>query len=126
MIAKSECYVVKFNSDAKYILSGHQDRLVHLWNANTLTQVATFEGAHNREVFDIAIMPENDKFVSCGGDKIVYMWDILKGQWMRKFEGHSQRVNTVSVNALSSVLATGSLDGTVCLWDLLSRSQHPI
>ena len=37
MVTKSECYVVKFNSDAKYVLSGHQNRLIHLWNAQTAT-----------------------------------------------------------------------------------------
>ena len=63
-----------------------------------MPEVGIFEGAHNREVFDICIFPQNDKFISCGGDKTFYVWETLKGTYVRKFEGHTQQINSVALN----------------------------
>jgi mitogen-activated protein kinase organizer 1 len=123
MDAKSECYVVRLNSDSKYILSGHQDRTIRLFNTQTAQQISTFEGAHNRAVLDISIFPENNFFLSCGQDKTFFLWETLKGFQVRKFEGHAQQVNSVSHNEDATVCASGSLDSTVALWDLKSRSS---
>ena len=88
MQTEAECYTVKFNSDGKYLLSGHQSRQIHLWNTQSKNRVATFDGAHNQEVFDICIFRDNQRFVSCGRDKVFFVWETLKGTWVRKFEGH--------------------------------------
>ena len=79
-------------------MSGHADRVVRLWNTQKGTFVSAFEGAHNREIFDIAISADNESFVTCGGDRLVYFWEVLKGHWTRKFDGHTQRVNTVCLS----------------------------
>jgi len=57
---------------------------------------------------------------------MVYLWEVMKGHWTRKFEGHVSQVNAVSLNPFENVLATASFDGTVKLWDLMSRSYQPI
>lgn len=44
----------------------------------------------------------------------------------RRFEGHNARINAVSYNAESTVLASGSYDATVKLWDCKSSSRKPI
>jgi mitogen-activated protein kinase organizer 1 len=93
-----EVYSVRYNKTGEYLMSGHADRVVRLWNAQKGVFVSAFEGAHNREIFDIVISEDNEKFVTCGGDKLVYLWEVLKGRWVRKFEGHTQSVNSVHLN----------------------------
>jgi mitogen-activated protein kinase organizer 1 len=66
--------------------------------------------------------PSNDRFLSCGGDKAFFLWETIEGKWVRKFEGHSQQINSICVNETATVCASASLDGTVAIWDLLSRS----
>ena len=115
------------SKSGEHLMSGHADRISRLWNVSKGTFVSAFEGAHNREIFDIAITEDNEKFVTCGGDRLVYLWEVLKGHWVRKFDAHTERVNSVSINpVLQNVLATGSYDGTVLCWDLLSRNNKPI
>jgi WD40 repeat protein len=52
---QSDVYVVKYNLDGNYLMSGHTDRTVKLWNANKGTPIKVYEGVQNREVFDIAM-----------------------------------------------------------------------
>jgi mitogen-activated protein kinase organizer 1 len=68
MDSESDVYVVKYNSDGNYIMSGHTDRTVKLWNSNKGSLIKTYSGVHNREIFDVAIFSDNNRFASCGGD----------------------------------------------------------
>ena len=120
----SHAYCVHFNSIGEYLMTGHQDRVIRLWNVEKGTFVTNFEGAHNHEIFDVAISRDCESFASCGGDKVIYLWEVLKGRWVRKFEGHQSRINTIGYNNQENVLASGSFDGTVKLWDLLDRKSY--
>jgi mitogen-activated protein kinase organizer 1 len=91
-------FCVRFNQKGEFVMSGHADRIVRLWNAQKGTFISEFSGAHNREIFDLAIFADNAQFVTCGGDKLVYLWDVIKGHWVRKFDGHTQRVNCVQLS----------------------------
>ncbi|TNV78881.1 hypothetical protein FGO68_gene7083 [Halteria grandinella] len=124
--AESDVYVVKFNSDGNYIMSGHTDRTVKLWNATKGTPIKTYAGVHNREIFDLAIFSDNNRFASCGGDQVFYIWDVLSGRYLRKITAHQSRINTLALNPLETVIATGSFDSSVKLWDLQSQQYKPI
>lgn len=54
----------------------------------------TYSG-HGYEVLDIAVSDDNARFVSCGGDKLVFLWDVVSARTTRRFEGHGGRVNAV-------------------------------
>jgi len=82
------------------------------------------------EVLDISVSVDNAKFASVGGDKAVYLipstffsdvirflWDVATGKTIRRFIGHTHRVNAVDFNSDASVLASGSYDASVRLWD---------
>ena len=66
-------------------------------------------------------------FASCGGDRQVYLWDTVTGRILRQFHGHHLKINAICFNEDSSVLASGSDDKSVRLWDMRSReSRYPI
>ncbi|KAF9174733.1 WD repeat-containing protein 83 [Mortierella sp. AD010] len=93
----SQINACQYNSTGEYILTGGVDRVVRLWNPTTRFCIKTYE-AHGWEVLDLAVSPENGKFASCGGDKSVFLWDVLSGTTIRRFPGHTQRVNAVDFN----------------------------
>lgn len=68
---------------------------------------------------------DNAKFASSGGDRTAFVWDVTSGETIRRFSGHLGRVNAVALNADASVLASGSFDSTVRLWDLKYVRQDP-
>lgn len=69
---------------------------------------------------------DNDKFASCGGDKVFYIWDVLTGKYIRKIVAHNNKINTISLNPYENVIATGSFDNSVKIWDLMSNNYKPI
>ena len=83
--------------------------------------------AHSHEVLDLAVSFDNARFASVGGDKQVFLWDVATARTLRRWAGHFGRVNCVGfAGDDSSVVASGSYDATVRLWDCKSQSTKPI
>jgi len=77
-------------------------------------------------VYGVAISRGNDRFVSCGGDRVVVLWDVSGVRAIRRFTGHEHRVNAVVLNADASVAISAGYDKTVRCWDLRSSSRAPV
>ncbi|THX58225.1 hypothetical protein D6D08_09097, partial [Aureobasidium pullulans] len=58
----------------QYLLTGSTDRHIRLFNPTTSLEVQKYS-AHGYEIHDIAVAQDNDRFISVGGDKIVFLWD---------------------------------------------------
>lgn len=88
--------------------------------------IKSYSGAHGYGVLDVCVSPDNSRFVSAGGDRTAFLWDVGSGRVLRRFSGHSQRINAVALSEEGSVLLTGSYDKTVCLWDLRAAARDPL
>ncbi|GAA5906961.1 WD40 repeat domain-containing protein [Sporobolomyces salmoneus] len=123
---KGPVHVCTYNTGSTYLLSGGSDRSIKLSNPSTGTLIKTYSGGHAYEVLSIGVTKDNTKFASCGGDKNVFLWDVTKGEIVRRFGGHLGKVNECVWNENDQVLCTGSFDTTVRLWDVKSSNRLPI
>jgi mitogen-activated protein kinase organizer 1 len=135
-------HAVAYSSgSSSYILTGSSDRTIRLFNPQKAppssvapsTSSAYPAGlvnkytAHGYEVLSIDVNAANDRFVSTGGDKTVFLWDVQTAQTVRRWTGHAGRVNRgVFGGDGDSIIATGSFDGTVKIWDVKSSNYKPI
>jgi mitogen-activated protein kinase organizer 1 len=129
-------HAVAYSSGSQqYILTGSSDRTVRLYNPSKapLSSTVTSTGlinkyqAHGYEVLSIDVNAANDRFVSTGGDKTVFLWDVQTGQTVKRWSGHAGRVNRgVFAGEGDSVVVSGSYDGTVKIWDVKSSNYKPI
>ena len=115
------------SASAQYLLTGSTDRTIRLFNPAKGNLIQKYIGAHGYEVLDLAVTQDNTTFASVGGDKLVFLWDVATARTVRRWEGHSSRVNAVAFAGESdSVIVSGSYDATVKLWDGKSQSYKPL
>ena len=55
---------------------------------------------------------------------IVRFWDVATGEHLRTLDGHTDDVNSVAFSPDGSTLASGSLDGTVLLWEIIPDVEN--
>ena len=77
-------------------------------------------------MLDIAVTSDNEKLGTVGGDRLAFLWDVSTAKTIRRFEGHSARINTVEFNSDASIMVTGSFDASVRFWDLKSSGWKPV
>jgi mitogen-activated protein kinase organizer 1 len=118
-------HALAYNSTGRYVLSGGQDKAVHLWNPSTKVRIQSYM-KHSYEVLAIAVAADDSKFVSVGGDRNVHVWDVGGGATICSFDAHSLRINCACFNSEATIVASGSNDTTVKLWDCRSRDYRPI
>jgi WD40 repeat protein len=108
--------------DGRALSGGHDGRVV-LWNLNaglrlqTLGQQQGFIHAHA-----LAFFPRGGRGASGGKDRLVHIWNLAQGRETATWEGHRAAITSLCVSADGQRIATGSLDGTVILWDATSGS----
>ncbi|CAE7820338.1 wdr83 [Symbiodinium microadriaticum] len=123
---ESGVLALTWTQNGQYIMTASQDKSVRLWNPHSGKHIKKFAGCHNQEVNDIRIAADNSKFVSCGSDKLIFLWDVTSAQVIRKLTGHDRKVNALAFGPKEDVLLSASHDKTVKIWDMRTRSRAPI
>jgi mitogen-activated protein kinase organizer 1 len=123
------------SGSSQYILTGSSDRTIRLFNPSKASPTSTTPSAglinkysaHGYEVLSLDVNAANDRFVSTGGDKTVFLWDVQTAQTIKRWTGHAGRVNRgVFGGEGDSVVVSASYDGTVKMWDVKSSNYKPL
>ncbi|HZM83132.1 MAG TPA: NB-ARC domain-containing protein [Candidatus Limnocylindrales bacterium] len=112
-----------FTSDGRTLVSGAEDGQIIVWDLDRRAprrRCAT----PGTPIWSIAILG-NDEMIAAGGeDEFVRLYDLNTGVLLDEQAGHRDWVRAVASNS-STLLASGSGDRTVCIWDASTRRLVP-
>ncbi|BFU21642.1 WD domain, G-beta repeat, putative [Entamoeba histolytica] len=118
-------FVTQFTLNGKYIVSGGDKRVIRLHNTESKKLIKTYSSPC-KEVLDIKITRDNGTIICCGNDTNVYSIDVVTSSVLKKYGKHEAKINCIEFNNQYNVIASGSFDMKVKLWDLGSKSNTPL
>ncbi|MET0795370.1 MAG: hypothetical protein ABW061_27875, partial [Polyangiaceae bacterium] len=104
------------SADGTLFASAGADRSIKIWNAQTRKHLRTLTG-HDGKVLSLDFSADSALLASAGEDKTVRLWDAGSGKALATLRAHSGVVRAVRFVG-SAVLASGSDDGAIKLWQL--------
>jgi len=102
-----------FDPQGGMLASGSNDRTVKLWEARSGRLLRTLEG-HSITVYSVAFDATVRTLASAGSD--IKVWEMASGKQLQSIEG-SSLVRSIAFDRAGQLLASGSEDGEVSLWD---------
>lgn len=121
---KAEVYSIKFSPSGKHIVSGSFDKSLYLWNVYGDCDNYMVLRGHASAVLEVHWSTGEDYIFSASADKSTGVWDVPTGQRLKKCKGHLSFVNTCCpARRGPPILASGSDDCTVKLWDIRVKSH---
>lgn len=97
--------------------------VMQLWDIETENPLSDAFTAHSATIFALKISPDGTQLASAGDDQKIVIWslDDLQNDIFDNFvplEGHSDGIFDVAWHPTLPLIASGSRDNTIRLWDL--------
>lgn len=115
---------VVFSRDGHYLLSSGLDEHVNVYDLVTKKPHGFF-GGHSRPTNAVIVHPDGETAISISGGRAVgknelIAWEIETGEPVMTVEAHAAKVTSVAVSHDGRLVATGSQDRSVALWNFAS------
>jgi WD40 repeat protein/tRNA A-37 threonylcarbamoyl transferase component Bud32 len=108
--------------DGRLLAAGRDNGSVELWDLLSKKTRLVIQAETGR-IRSLIFSPDGKTLATAGG--ALKLWDVESGQQLAVLAGHTS-LNSVSVSADGTLLATGSLDGTAKTWDVAIRQERAV
>jgi WD40 repeat protein len=124
---QAELRCLAWSQDSKLVACNGMGDIIRVIDAATGTQVRELRGGHTGgHVFCLVFGATSDVLYSGGNDSPIIEWKLAEGREATvtcRLQGHTGSVNSISVSPCGTMMAGGSLDHTVVIWDLPRKSK---
>ena len=129
-------YSLAFSPDGKTVAGGGEsyphegedgnfrsEGRLAVWDAVKGKRKHKFSGENMFSIRSLAFSP--DSSLLAGGDQFgrIHLVDPNTGEYIKRLEGHSDEVDAISFSADMQTFASGSIDGTLYIWDVASGEK---
>lgn len=120
--ASGTVWALAFSPGGEIIAAGGDDGVVHLWNVKDGSRAGELKGPHGTIralLFKPGAGPAT--LFSAGEDSTIRIWDIAAKKETGKLARHINAIQALAISRDGKLLASGSKDWTIKLWNL----EHP-
>ena len=110
-----------FSPNGGVIASGSRDEII-VWETQSGREIQRFSTFHQRSEF--AFSPDGQLLAASVGGRRILVWNYRTGEEVYRLD--NVRVSCLCFGRDSYLLATGSIDSTISLWDLRAHKSEPI
>ena len=112
-----EIMAVAFSPDGRLIALGHSAFLVTLWDVQTGELIAYFRTC--MDSINVLVFSSDGKTLAVSTDyeEVVQLFSVRQGKEKRRLIGHTDTIDSLAYSPDGKILASGSADGTVKLWN---------
>ncbi|RDB30643.1 Transcriptional repressor tup12 [Hypsizygus marmoreus] len=117
---------VRFSPDGKLLATGAEDRQIRIWDIAKKRIRNIFDG-HQQEIYSLDFSLDGRLIVSGSGDKTARIWDMSEGSSSKAKVltindadslNNDAGVTSVAISPNGQLVAAGSLDTIVRIWDV--------
>jgi WD40 repeat protein len=116
-----------FSADGKLLATGggvpSRSGELKIWNVADGSLVREIKDAHSDTIFSVRFSPDQTHIASGAADKLMKVFEVASGKFVRSFEGHTHHVLNVSWMRHGRTLASAGADSAIKVWDFASGEQ---
>jgi len=123
---KGEVYAAIFSPDGQTLATGGADTLLRLWKRDSGQLLAELKG-HTDDIEHLAFAPDGRTIATAGGkypQTPLIVWDVEKRSVVRMLGKNESNMQAVTFSADGRLLASGSEDWIVRLWQTATGEQQ--
>jgi WD40 repeat protein len=106
--------------DGQWLAVSESGLALHVFDTRSGARRTTLQPQWLEAFYHLDFSPDGDRLVATGTQKSAKVFDLMKGALMHRLGGHQRQVLTVRYSPDGTRIATGSLDGTVRLWQAVN------
>ncbi len=120
----AQIYGVAVNADGTRIASASADHSVIVWQTANARPIATL--AHSDKVLSIIFTADDHFIITGSSDGTITVWDAATLQQRAAWRGHEGGTYALAAHPAHGLLASGSGDRSVRLWDIATGNRAAV